>query len=219
MREGRKEDAMTEPRICYYFLKLDVGRTLLLLVIFFAILMFFHLRALQSEGIIGRILGTAGSVVRCFIFAVILLCAANAVTARINPAGYGICYGVRASYSYVPNVSVLCTEDGYTKDEYGVPLFTSLPEYAEWFVENHPEKAFPEQDYKYTDDELARMACDYYNARSTETATGCYITPGEGVWVTLTLENDDGVILETYEIDRDELEGRNRGGDYIYLKG
>ena len=134
---------MDEPRICYFFLKLAVGRTLLLLAIIFAVLLIWTIKRLTVKGLIMKSLAVASACVRCFIIAVIALCLLNAGTAKINPAGYGICYRVAASYSYVPNVEVLCTEDGYTKDENGVPLFNSLDDYRAWFIEKHPEKAFP----------------------------------------------------------------------------
>ena len=142
----------------------------------------------------------------------------NAVTAKLNPAGYGICYGVKASYSYVPAVSVLCTEDGYRTDKYGVPLYNSLDEYRKWFIDEHPEKAYPENPYKYTDEEIKQIACSYYNARSTEEAVDCIITPGTGVHATLTLKDSNGAELEEYKIDRDELEGSDHYGNYVYLK-
>lgn len=208
---------MTEPRICYYFLKLAEGRTLLLFGIIYIGLLILEIKGIRVRGI-KKLFGVASAGIRDFILAMILICILNAGTAMINPAGYGICYKVKASYTYVPAVAVLCTDEGYRTDEYGVPLFNSYDEYREWFIANHPEKAYPEHNYAYTDDELAQIACDYYNDRSTEEATGCYISQGTGVQATLTLVNDDDVILEIYEIDRDELEGSDKDGNYVYLK-
>ena len=46
---------------------------------------------------------------------------------------------------------------------------------------------------------------------------GGYITQGTGVEITLTLVNSNGVVLKVYEIDRDELEGRDNNGKAVYF--
>ena len=139
---ARKEKAMAEPRICYFFIKLAVGRTLFLLIFIFVVLCFFGSKRISSSTIFERILNSGGLIVLSFVISVGLLCLLNFVTSKINPAGYGCCYTVMASHSYIPSVEVLCDDSGYQVDMNGIPLFNSYDDYREWYINTFPEKAY-----------------------------------------------------------------------------